>query len=547
MVRKAAAEVTITDETDILSLVTWYQLSSSATAPDKPTTTSSSATPSGWSTNEPSFDPAQGTKYLYTVVQTRWKDGTCTWDAPVQLSSSYEQAKQAWNKANAAQESVTTLSNSYNTLSDTVNEHTVKVGEFTAQIYGYYAKCPTAAATAAKVATIDPEISGFSVHAGTTVAVKFENANTASSPTLNVNGTGAKAIKGASGENLTSTERQWDAGSLKLFVYDGTNWCMQSESALERLSSAETVVQQTANNVLIQATRNDATASAVGATLISSLINVAPDDIKIEAEHIQITGTAVFNAINNDTGQTKIDGGKIDATSITIGASTLPEAVLRYDITYSYDEDPTTHKKVSATFTAHLYQGATDIKTSYPESCFTWFLKSEDWVQGEPMSPLTSNGDYTCTVLLADVGYGATVVGRFEPPNDAIALDDDDNTLVDDDDVPISVRVPSGDYVRIADLEVAATVFNADKMLVVTSEGEKLATVSTLKAVFGTSSYDDLTNRPQIEGVTLTGDKSFSDLGIFMTDSQGYSVPDEYTLTTMEINALWANAAPIGA
>ena len=104
MVKKAGAEVTITDETDIECLVTWYQLSSSAVLPSKPTTTSSSVTPSGWTTTEPTFDPANGTRYLYTVVQTRWKDGTCTWDAPVQLSSAYEQAKQAWNKANAAKE-----------------------------------------------------------------------------------------------------------------------------------------------------------------------------------------------------------------------------------------------------------------------------------------------------------------------------------------------------------------------------------------------------------------------------------------------------------
>ena len=107
MAVKAAYEVTITDETDILSLVTWYALTASATPPSKPTTTKTSdAVPSPWTTNEPSFDPSQGTKYLYTVIQTRWKDGSCTWDNSVQLSSSYEQAKQAWNKANAAKDAV---------------------------------------------------------------------------------------------------------------------------------------------------------------------------------------------------------------------------------------------------------------------------------------------------------------------------------------------------------------------------------------------------------------------------------------------------------
>lgn len=110
MAVKAAYEVTITDETDVLALVTWYALTSSATAPTKPSTTTTSATvPSPWTTSEPSFNPANGTRYLYTCIQTRWKDGTCTWDNNVQLSSSYEQAKQAWNKANAAQTSVDNL------------------------------------------------------------------------------------------------------------------------------------------------------------------------------------------------------------------------------------------------------------------------------------------------------------------------------------------------------------------------------------------------------------------------------------------------------
>lgn len=102
MTVKALDEVTVTDLTDIDSLVTWYALTSSTTPPTKPSTTQTSASVSSpWTTTEPSFDPAQGTRYLYTVVQTRWKDGSCTW-GDVQLSSSYEQAKAAWNKANSA-------------------------------------------------------------------------------------------------------------------------------------------------------------------------------------------------------------------------------------------------------------------------------------------------------------------------------------------------------------------------------------------------------------------------------------------------------------
>ena len=127
MAVKAANEVTITDETDIDKLVMWYQLTSSATAPSAPTTTQTSASVSGWTQAEPSFDPAQGTKYLYTVIQTQWKDGSCTWGS-AQLSSSYEQAKQAWNKANAAKDAVDNIEvGARNLLCDTNSSTLTKI------------------------------------------------------------------------------------------------------------------------------------------------------------------------------------------------------------------------------------------------------------------------------------------------------------------------------------------------------------------------------------------------------------------------------------
>jgi len=108
MAVKASYEVTVTDQTDAKDLITWYQLSASATKPNKPTTTSASATPSGWTKAEPSYDPSQGTKYLYTCQQLVWGDGTCGW-GDVQLSSSYEAAKSAVNAAASASASAASV------------------------------------------------------------------------------------------------------------------------------------------------------------------------------------------------------------------------------------------------------------------------------------------------------------------------------------------------------------------------------------------------------------------------------------------------------
>ena len=58
----------------------------------------------------------------------------------------------------------------------------------------------------------------------------------------------------------------------------------------------------------------------------------------------------------------------------------------------------------------------------------------------------------------------------------------------------------------------------------------------------GTTSYNELTNKPSIEGVTLVGNKTFPQLGIFIDsddDMDGYPDSDMYALTVQDINALW--------
>ena len=96
---KAASEVTVYDQTDAVALVTWYHSDTSATAPSAPTTTDASVTPTGWSKAEPSISSdGDLTKYVYSCLQTVWGDGTCDW-GEVTLSSSFEAAKRAYNKA----------------------------------------------------------------------------------------------------------------------------------------------------------------------------------------------------------------------------------------------------------------------------------------------------------------------------------------------------------------------------------------------------------------------------------------------------------------
>ena len=88
-----------------------------------------------------------------------------------------------------------------------------------------YGTCSTAAATAAKVATIDD----FMLNEGRQVTIYFSTANTAEAPTLNINSTGAKSIVTA---NVLSANNRlfWKAGCNITFLYDGTYYRILSIS-----------------------------------------------------------------------------------------------------------------------------------------------------------------------------------------------------------------------------------------------------------------------------------------------------------------------------
>ena len=82
----------------------------------------------------------------------------------------------------------------------------------------YFGVCETAAATQTKVVTCDE----FRLEKGALLAVQFTYANTATSPSMNVNGTGAIAICGTNGYYVNAN--MWTANQMVHFVYNGTWW-----------------------------------------------------------------------------------------------------------------------------------------------------------------------------------------------------------------------------------------------------------------------------------------------------------------------------------
>lgn len=107
-VKKPRAQITISRIIDIESVTRYYKLqSASAAAPSKPT--DGAAIPSGWTKTEPAYQNG-ATNRLYFVDQTIMTNGSIYY-SQVSLSSSYEAAKAAWNKANNAQKTADGIAN----------------------------------------------------------------------------------------------------------------------------------------------------------------------------------------------------------------------------------------------------------------------------------------------------------------------------------------------------------------------------------------------------------------------------------------------------
>ena len=106
-----------------------------------------------------------------------------------------------------------------------------------------YGTCTTSGSATAKIVNSDDF---GDLKKGACINVKFSFANTATSPTMNVNGTGAKSIKkyGTTG----SMAYMWYAGEVVSFVYDGTYWMMIDGGVATTTYYGATKLQSTISN-----------------------------------------------------------------------------------------------------------------------------------------------------------------------------------------------------------------------------------------------------------------------------------------------------------
>lgn len=76
---------------------------------------------------------------------------------------------------------------------------------------------------------------------GSNIKVLFTNSNSASNPTLNINGTGAKPLVSAQGEPYTS----WPSSTIIDVIYDGTNYVVNKEAKATTTTAGSVMLNDT--------------------------------------------------------------------------------------------------------------------------------------------------------------------------------------------------------------------------------------------------------------------------------------------------------------
>jgi len=176
----------------------------------------------------------------------------------------------------------------------------------------YFGVCGTAAATQTKVVTCDE----FRLEKGTLLAVQFTYANTATSPSMNVNGTGAIAICGTNGYYVNAN--MWTANQMVHFVYNGTWWI-----ALNCLP---------------------ATTARYGITMLSNSLNstsgslaATPYAVKMAYDRNSWTSISLTNALAIAYGGTGAKTAAAARTNLGISATSLYNGTLTSgSITFNY-------------------------------------------------------------------------------------------------------------------------------------------------------------------------------------------------------------------
>lgn len=197
----------------------------------------------------------------------------------------------------------------------------------------YTASCSTAAGTAAKIATLD-DSSGFSLTAGVTVAVRFTYGNSATTPTLRVDGSTTGTAKTIAVPSSTTafttgngtTYNTWGAYETISFTYNGTYWVNTGSALLEYLAynKANSIVVPSAADA---APLMDSTATVGTSTDYAREDHIHPTDTSRAPNNHATTATTYGVGNASNYGHVKLSDSTSSTSSTSDGIAATPAAV----------------------------------------------------------------------------------------------------------------------------------------------------------------------------------------------------------------------------
>lgn len=263
----------------------------------------------------------------------------------------------------------------------------------------FRATCSTAAGTTAKVATLQTSNRNFSLATGVRVAVTFTYGNSATTPTLNVNSTGAKTIATPTAvATLTTgngtTYNTWGPYETIIFTYNGTYW-VKSGSSLGAYTGQPISMATSTGTSSITLDHGTKYSLSVGGNsyifttptdnnsggTVTSVGITAGSGISVSGSPITTSGSITVSHSNSVTAQTtqavypiKIDAqGHISAYGSAVTIPTVPSNIVNTITTTAGAHTAITSQKGDVSFniptnTSHLTNDSGFITTDSDEN-----------------------------------------------------------------------------------------------------------------------------------------------------------------------------------
>ena len=224
------------------------------------------------------------------------------------------------------------------------SHQTIKQDGITGATVNRFGTCSTAAATAAKTVSITSGT--FSLEAGARVSVKFTNANTADTPTLNVNSKGAKNIFSKGSQITTGTNKSLLAGTVD-FIYDGTQWHLignyiDTNTTYSNASTSAAGLMSAADKTKLNGIATGAQVNSITGVKGDAESSYRTGNVNLTAANI---GAASSSHTHNYAGSSSAGGAATSANKLNIGSSNIGSG------TQPVYFDATTGKPVATTYT----------------------------------------------------------------------------------------------------------------------------------------------------------------------------------------------------